>query len=65
MIFFYRQPKQASYAEGAGGKNQKRLFNDFFFFFDVKTAVLDQQILITVGMATEKREQGISKARAG
>lgn len=28
---FYRQPKQASYAEGAGGKNQKRLFNDLFF----------------------------------
>lgn len=27
---FYRQLKQARYAEGAGGKNQKRLFNHFF-----------------------------------
>lgn len=53
MIFTDSLSRQATQKE-LGVKTRKD-FSMTFFFFDVKTAVLDQQILITVGMATEKR----------
>lgn len=51
MIFTDSLSRQATQKE-PGVKTRK----DYSMtFFDVKTAVLDQQILITVGMATEKK----------
>lgn len=54
MIFTDSLSRQATQKE-LGVKTRK----DYSMtFFDVKTAVLDQQILIPVGMATEKKVAG-------